>query len=121
MKLIKDIKRVVVLMIAAASLFACSSPGESPQAFELSMTDSNESTLANKTLIANTMAGLMTLENLQSEPPVVKFVTQQPVGKVGARIWQEMWILRLENIPTQYVITFKELGLHDASFEIHKL
>ena len=121
MTLIKEFKSVIALVIVMTTLVACSTRQDSQPPFDISMTDSNESTLANKILIANTMAGLMRLEHLQTEPQVVKFVTQQPVGKVGARIWQEMWIVNLENIPTQYVITFKEQGLHDASFDLHKL
>ena len=52
---------------------------------------------------------------------LLKFVIQQPVGETGSRSWREVWVIKKTNDATQFLITFKEVGLGAADFEIKEM
>lgn len=79
----------------------------------------SEGTLANQILIDDAIAGLQRLTGKAVNPSeVLKFVIQQPVGKVGSRAWREMWIIKSPDSAEQFLMTFKEAGTGAADFEI---
>ena len=87
-------------------------------------TISSEGSLANEKLIFDTTAGLQKLlgeSAITSETKILKFVIQPPVGNPGTRAWREFWIVSSQGTDAQFLITFKEVDLGAADFEIKKV
>jgi len=114
---------VALLALAVIGLAACASQNSGKTGLELlppissiSPGVSQQGSLANAKLIADTVSGLEKLsgQKLQSSK-ILKFVIQKPVGTPGNRAWREMWVV--PNVGN-YIITFSEDSLSAANFTI---
>ena len=115
-------KYLTVLAISLALLTGCQSTQELKPISQIKPSVASEGSLANEKLISDATAGL---EQLIGTPikssEVLKFVIQQPVGDVGSRSWQEMWIVKTSDGNNQFLLTFKEVGLGAADFKITQM
>jgi len=102
----------------------CQSSGELKPISQIKPATAEEGSLANEKLIADTTAGLRQIAGdsvISPEAKIIKFVIQQPVGNSGSRAWREMWIVNPEGMSARFIITFKEIGLGAADFEIQAM
>jgi hypothetical protein len=100
-------------------LSGCQSTEELTPISQIKPGVAKEGSLANAKLISDATAGLEQLVGESIEDSnLLKFVIQQPVGKIGSRSWREMWIVKTQTNQTKYLITFKEAGLGAADFQI---
>lgn len=88
---------------------------------EIQPSVASEGSLANEQLILDATAGLSEYVDIPAGSKVLKFVIQQPVGKVGKRAWREVWVANPDTNPIQFIITFQEAGLGAADFVISKM
>jgi len=108
--------------LSFALLTGCKSTGELTPVSKIKPGVAKEGTLANAKLISDAKAGLeKVVGGTINDSELLKFVIQQPVGEVGSRSWREKWIIKKTNEATQFLITFKEVGLGAADFEIKKM
>lgn len=114
-------KFIPIMILTGMMLLGCAASNELPPISKIKPSVAKEGSLANKTLIADTTAGLIESANVQAGARIIKFVIQQPVGSEGQRAWREMWIVSPNNNPMRFIITFKEAGLNAADFEIQKM
>lgn len=115
-------KYILPLSIVLMLLTGCKTTEQLKPISEIEANVSKEGTLANQTLIHDTTTGLQNLTGIPiKDADILKFVIQQPVGEIGARAWREMWIVKIANENTQFLITFKEVGLGAADFEIEQM
>ena len=115
-------KYVIALSLSFAILTGCKSTEGLAPVSQIKPGVAKEGTLANTKLISDAKAGLeQVVGDTINDSDLLKFVIQQPVGKVGSRSWREMWVIKKANNATQFLITFKEAGLGAADFEIKKM
>lgn len=115
-------KYVIALSLSFAILTGCKSTEGLAPVSQIKPGVAKEGTLANVKLISDAKAGLeKVVGTTVNDSELLKFVIQQPVGEVGSRSWREMWIVNKSNESTQFLITFKEVGLGAADFEIQKM
>jgi len=111
----------LAIILVALFITGCQSSGDLKPVSKIKPSVAEEGSLANEKLIADTTVGLRKVAGgsvIDSNSKILKFVIQQPVGKVGERAWRELWIVDPEGKSLQYIITFKEAGLGAADFEI---
>lgn len=114
-------KQLVIAIIAAILFSGCQSSNQLEPVSKIKPGVASEGTLANEKLVTDTIDGLNKILGkpaITQETKILKFVIQQPAGKVGSRAWREIWIVNLQNARTQFLITFRESGLGAADFEI---
>ncbi|MCE9684632.1 YjgB family protein [Shewanella sp. AS16] len=110
------------LAISLALLTGCQSTQELKPVSQIKPAVAKEGSLANEKLILDATADLQALTGTPiKSSEVLKFVIQQPVGEVGSRAWREMWVVKTPDGKTQFLLTFKEVGLGAADFEITKM
>jgi hypothetical protein len=109
------------MIMTSMMLFGCATSNELPPISQIKPSVAEEGSLANEQLIADATAGLIASANIQADAKIIKFVIQQPVGTAGQRAWREMWIVSPESNSMRFIITFKEVGLNAADFEIKKM
>ena len=114
-------KSVVTVTMASIIHFGAASSNELAPIPTIKPSVAKEGSLANEKLIADVTADLVESANIQADTKIVKFVIQQPVGSAGQRAWREMWIVDPGNSPMQFIVTFKEVGLDAADFEVQKM
>lgn len=114
-------KCILLVIMTSVMLFGCATTNELPPISQIKPSVAQEGSLANEKLITDTTAGLIESANIQADAKILKFVIQQPVGNVGQRAWRELWIVSPESNPVQFIITFREVGLSAANFEVQKM
>jgi hypothetical protein len=116
------LKYIIALSLSFALLTGCKSTEALTPISKIKPGVAKEGTLANTKLISDAKAGLEKVVGASiNESELLKFVIQQPVGEDGSRSWREMWIIKKADEATQFLITFKEVGLGAADFEIKKM
>jgi outer membrane protein assembly factor BamE (lipoprotein component of BamABCDE complex) len=116
------LKYIIALSLSFALLTGCKSTEELTPVSKIKQGVAKEGTLANAKLILDAKAGLEKVIGATiNDSELLKFVIQQPVGEVGSRSWREMWIIKKADEASQFLITFKEVGLGGADFEIKKM
>ena len=105
------------LLISALFLFGCATSNELKPISQIKPSVAQEGSLANQKLINDATAGLVQNTNISKDAKILKFVIQQPVGKVGERAWREMWIVE----DKKFIMTFREVGLNAADFEVQQM
>jgi outer membrane protein assembly factor BamE (lipoprotein component of BamABCDE complex) len=112
-------KYTIFLFLSFLLLSGCKSTEKLTPVSQIKPGVSKEGSLANERLISDATAGLEKIIGRSvDDAELLKFVIQQPVGKTGARSWTEMWIVKSPESQTQFLMTFKEVGLSAADFEI---
>jgi hypothetical protein len=116
------LKYIIALSLSFLLLTGCkSTEGLSPVS-KIKSGVAKEGSLANAKLILDAKAGLEKIVGATiNDSELLKFVIQQPVGEVGSRSWREMWVINKTDAASQYLITFKEVGLGAADFEIKEM
>ncbi|GAA5194724.1 hypothetical protein [Ferrimonas gelatinilytica] len=112
-------KYLTVLSLFLVLLTGCKSTQTLKPVSQIKPSVAKEGSLANEKLILDATAGLQALMGTPiKSSEVLKFVIQQPIGDNGSRAWREMWIVKQPENTTQFLLTFKEVGLGSAEFEI---
>ena len=112
-------KYIIALSIVLALISSCKSTEKLTPVSQIKPGVAKEGSLANAKLISDAKAGLENVFGSKiKDSELLKFVVQQPVGDAGSRWWREMWIVKIPEDTTQYMMTFTESGLGAADFEI---
>ncbi|WP_052262494.1 hypothetical protein [Pseudoalteromonas luteoviolacea] len=115
-------KYVIAFSLSFIILTGCKSPEGLAPVSNIKPGVAKEGTLANTQLILDAKVGLEKIVGTTiNDSELLKFVIQQPTGKAGARSWREMWVIKKSKNTSQYLLTFKEVGLGSASFEIKQM
>ena len=114
-------KFIAIMIMTGMMLFGSANSNALPPISQIKPSVAEEGSLANEKLIADATAGLIASANIQADAKILKFVIQQPMGVAGQRSWREMWIVSPETNSMRFIITFKEVGLSAADFEIQKI
>jgi hypothetical protein len=116
------LKYIIALSLSFLLLTGCKSTEGLAPVSKIKSGVAKEGSLANAKLILDAKAGLEKIVGATiNDSELLKFVIQQPVGEVGSRSWREMWVIKKTDAASQYLITFKEVGLGAADFEIKEM